>query len=76
MAEALQKDPALNANYRLISNVVHDGKPEEGTYRAAVYIHSLGAWMEMQDLYSREVLETLVEASQGYLMFFERVETN
>ena len=56
--------------------MVHDGKPEEGTYRASVYIHTLGVWMEMQDLYTREILETLVEASQGYLMFFERIESN
>lgn len=74
MTDALQKDSALPTRYRLISNVVHDGKPEEGAYRAAVYIHTLGAWMEMQDLYSREILDTLVEASQGYLMFFERVD--
>ena len=70
----MHNDPTIHTKYKLISNIVHDGKPEEGSYKSSVFMHRLGVWMEMQNLYTREILETLVQASQAYVLFFERID--
>lgn len=62
--------------YKLISTVVHEGKPLEGSYKCMVNVKQLGVWLELQDLYSRETLEALVQTSAAYMLFFERVESN
>ena len=38
-----------NTTYDLIANIVHDGKPSEGSYRIHVLHHVSGAGFSMQE---------------------------
>jgi len=65
-------EQGVQTKYRLLSNIVHEGKYGAGHYKVSVNISKLGLWIELQDLYTRETIETLVLSSQAYLLFFER----
>ncbi|CAH9077132.1 unnamed protein product [Cuscuta epithymum] len=62
----------LCSKYDLIANVVHDGKPGEGSYRAFVQRKSGGLWFEMQDLHVTETLSHMVALSEAYLQIYEQ----
>ena len=76
LLESAQSDVNISTRYRLISSVVHEGKVLEGAYKTTVYVSQIDKWMEIQDLYTRETLASLVQASPAYMLFFERIDSN
>ncbi|CAJ2671911.1 unnamed protein product [Trifolium pratense] len=62
----------LHSKYDLIANIVHDGKPGEGSYRAFVQRKSEELWYEMQDLHVSETLPHLVALSEAYMQIYEQ----
>lgn len=62
----------LRTKYDLIANVVHDGKPGEGSYRVFVQRKSEELWYEMQDLHVSETLPQMVALSETYMQIYEQ----
>ncbi|CAA2988464.1 U4 tri-snRNP-associated 2-like [Olea europaea subsp. europaea] len=62
----------LRSKYDLIANIVHDGKPGEGSYRAFVQRKSEELWYEMQDLHVSETLPQMVALSETYMQIYEQ----
>ncbi|KAI4371169.1 hypothetical protein MLD38_019435 [Melastoma candidum] len=65
-------DQKLRSKYDLIANVVHDGKPGEGSYRVFVQRKSEELWYEMQDLHVSETLPQMVALSEAYMQIYEQ----
>ncbi|CAI5965268.1 unnamed protein product [Closterium sp. NIES-65] len=70
--EGLEGGGKLRSKYDLIANVVHDGKPGEGSYRAFVQRKAEEAWYEMQDLHVTETLPQMVALSEAYIQIYEQ----
>ncbi|TSW89636.1 U4/U6.U5 tri-snRNP-associated protein 2 [Bagarius yarrelli] len=56
-----------NTTYDLVANVVHDGKPSEGSYRIHVLHHGTGKWYELQDLQVTDILPQMITLSEAYI---------
>jgi U4/U6.U5 tri-snRNP-associated protein 2 len=68
-----RENQKLRSKYDLIANIVHDGKPDKGSYRAFVQRKSKELWCEMQDLHvSEETLPDLVALSETYMQIYEQ----
>ncbi|WJX11848.1 hypothetical protein P8452_02411 [Trifolium repens] len=67
-----KENQKLHSKYDLIANIVHDGKPGEGSYRAFVQRKSEELWYEMQDLHVSETLPHLVALSEAYMQIYEQ----
>uniref|UniRef100_A0A8C1ZQG8 Ubiquitin carboxyl-terminal hydrolase 39 n=1 Tax=Cyprinus carpio TaxID=7962 RepID=A0A8C1ZQG8_CYPCA len=50
--------------YDLVANIVHDGKPTEGSYRIHVLHHGTGKWYELQDLQVIDILPQMITIIQ------------
>lgn len=64
----------VRSKYDLIANIVHDGKPGEGSYRVFVQRKSEELWYEMQDLHVSETLPQMVALSETYMQIYEQQE--
>lgn len=64
---ALIKD----TKYNLIANVVHDGEPTKGTYRAHIFHKGSNRWYEMQDLHVSETLPPMITLTESYIQIYE-----
>ena len=64
-----------SATYDLIANIVHDGTPDDGSYRAMVYHAPDKNWYETQDLRVAEVLPQQVNLTETYVQIYERRDT-
>ncbi|KAJ8769699.1 hypothetical protein K2173_005302 [Erythroxylum novogranatense] len=62
----------LRSKYDLVANIVHDGKPKEGSYRVFVQRKSEELWYEMQDLHVSETLPQMVALSEAYVQIYEQ----
>ncbi|KAL3619888.1 hypothetical protein CASFOL_034800 [Castilleja foliolosa] len=62
----------MRSKYDLIANMVHDGKPGEGSYRVFVQRKSEELWYEMQDLHVSETLPQMVALSEAYMQIYEQ----
>uniref|UniRef100_A0A3B3ZXE0 Ubiquitin carboxyl-terminal hydrolase 39 n=1 Tax=Periophthalmus magnuspinnatus TaxID=409849 RepID=A0A3B3ZXE0_9GOBI len=71
-AQATEK----NTTYDLVANVVHDGKPTEGSYRIHVLHHGTGKWYEMQDLQVIDILPQMITLSEAYIQIWKRQESS
>ncbi|KAL3820797.1 hypothetical protein ACJIZ3_006702 [Penstemon smallii] len=69
---APNKNEKLRSKYDLIANIVHDGKPGEGSYRVFVQRKSEELWYEMQDLHVSETLPQMVALSETYMQIYEQ----
>ncbi|KAJ7561746.1 hypothetical protein O6H91_03G039700 [Diphasiastrum complanatum] len=69
---ALTHNNRMRSKYDLIANLVHDGKPGEGSYRVFVQRKSEEAWYEMQDLHVAETLPQMVALSEAYMQIYEQ----
>ncbi|NXA62672.1 SNUT2 protein, partial [Mohoua ochrocephala] len=56
-----------HTTYDLIANIVHDGKPSEGSYRIHVLHHGTGKWYELQDLQVTDILPQMITLSEAYI---------
>ncbi|KNA12437.1 hypothetical protein SOVF_125660 [Spinacia oleracea] len=66
-----EDDEKSRSKYDLISNIVHDGKPSEGSYRVFVQRKSEEQWYEVQDLHVSETLPQMVALSEAYIQVYE-----
>ncbi|KAJ8545172.1 hypothetical protein K7X08_017755 [Anisodus acutangulus] len=69
---APKENEKLRSKYDLIANIVHDGKPGEGSYRVFVQRKSEELWYEMQDLHVSETLPQMVALSEAYMQIYEQ----
>uniref|UniRef100_T1GP84 ubiquitinyl hydrolase 1 n=1 Tax=Megaselia scalaris TaxID=36166 RepID=T1GP84_MEGSC len=60
-----------NTKYNLVSNIVHDGEPSKGTFRAHIYHKSNGQWYEMQDLHVTDILPQMITLTESYIQIYE-----
>ncbi|XP_024156681.1 U4/U6.U5 tri-snRNP-associated protein 2 isoform X1 [Rosa chinensis] len=67
-----KENERLRSKYDLIANIVHDGKPGEGSYRVFVQRKSEELWYEMQDLHVSETLPQMVALSEAYMQIYEQ----
>ncbi|KAG8440976.1 hypothetical protein GDO86_006638 [Hymenochirus boettgeri] len=61
-----------NTTYDLVANIVHDGKPNEGSYRIHVLHHGTGKWYELQDLQVTDILPQMITLSEAYIQIWKR----
>ncbi|KAJ4976568.1 hypothetical protein NE237_001674 [Protea cynaroides] len=66
-----KENEKLRSKFDLIANIVHDGKPGEGSYRVFVQRKSEELWYEMQDLHVAETLPQMVALSEAYMQIYE-----
>ncbi|PWA70244.1 U4/U6.U5 tri-snRNP-associated protein 2 [Artemisia annua] len=67
-----KEEERLCSKYDLVANVVHDGKPDDGTYKAFVRRKSEESWYLMQDLHVAETQPQMVALSETYLQIYEQ----
>ncbi|KAA0200201.1 hypothetical protein HAZT_HAZT001262 [Hyalella azteca] len=60
-----------NPLYDLVANIVHDGQPDNGTYRCHVLHKGTGKWYEMQDLHVKEIEPQMLALSESYIQIYE-----
>ncbi|XP_072493063.1 ubiquitin carboxyl-terminal hydrolase 39 isoform X2 [Notamacropus eugenii] len=65
-----------NTTYDLIANIVHDGKPTEGSYRIHVLHHGTGKWYELQDLQVTDILPQMITLSEAYIQIWKRRDSD
>lgn len=63
-------------SYELKANVIHDGKPNQGSFRAQVYHEGRKEWFEIQDLNVEKLLCQSVMVSESYIHFYEMKKGN
>ncbi|KAI6227254.1 hypothetical protein M3Y99_01273200 [Aphelenchoides fujianensis] len=56
--------------YDLITNIVHDGKPEGGTYRVQLLHPGTNKWYEMEDLSVKEILPQMITLAECYIQIW------
>ncbi|BFG01268.1 U4/U6.U5 tri-snRNP-associated protein 2 [Drosophila madeirensis] len=61
-----------DTKYNLVANIVHDGDPKKGTYRAHILHKANGQWYEMQDLHVTEILPQMITLTESYIQIYER----
>jgi U4/U6.U5 tri-snRNP-associated protein 2 len=57
--------------YSLMSNVIHDGKPNQGTFRVQVKNKASQNWFDIQDLNVIKIMPQSVVFSESYIHFYE-----
>uniref|UniRef100_A0A2K5BUC6 ubiquitinyl hydrolase 1 n=1 Tax=Aotus nancymaae TaxID=37293 RepID=A0A2K5BUC6_AOTNA len=61
-----------NTTYDLIANIMHDGKPSEGSYRIHMLHHGTGKWYELQDLQVTDILPQMIMLLEAYIQIWKR----
>ena len=65
------KEPGKSYKYSLIAQVVHEGKPNSGTYKIQVLQRASGQWIEIQDLNVLPIMPQMVSLSESYMLVLE-----
>lgn len=65
-----------NIRYDLMSNIIHDGKPNQGTFRIQIRHKGRNEWYEIQDLNVEKIVSQSVIVSESYIHFYEKVKEN
>ena len=60
------------ATYRLVGNVLHEGKPEAGSYKAQAVHRAEGGWYELQELHVSGIEEEFVSFSEVLVQVYAR----
>lgn len=63
-----------NASYKLIAAVLHDGPPNSGHYRIAIYHKASKQWFELNDTKVKATHFHLVSLADTYILLYEHVE--
>jgi len=69
--EAKQRYGETGAQYDLISNIVHEGKPDSGAYKLQTLHQGSGKWFEMQDLHVDQILPETLPLSEAFIQIYE-----
>ena len=54
-----------------MANIIHEGKPGAGLFRAQVKHKLLDSWFDIQDLHIINIMAQLVAVSESYIHFYE-----
>jgi len=73
--EAKKKYIESGAQYDLISNIVHEGKPETGAYKLQILHQGSGKWFELQDLHVDKILPETLPLSEAFIQIYELQKT-
>ena len=69
--------PTINCNksnkYSLVSNIIHEGNPDNGSFLIQTKIDSSDEWCSIQDLIINPILPLEVEQSESFIHFYEGV---
>ena len=60
------------SKYDLIANVVHDGRPDTGSYRVHMHRKVEDQWYEVENLRVVDILPQVVALSETYLQVYEQ----
>jgi U4/U6.U5 tri-snRNP-associated protein 2 len=60
-----------NIKYNILSNIIHDGKPESGMFRVQVKDKPLDKWFDIQDLNVNQIMPQSVVVSESYIHVYE-----
>jgi U4/U6.U5 tri-snRNP-associated protein 2 len=71
--EEITGENTLNKNlkYDLLANVIHDGKPDAGSFRVQVKNKALDQWFDIQDLNVAPIMAQSVVVSESYIHAYE-----
>lgn len=69
---AENKKANKETRYNLIANIVHDGEPGKGTYRAHILHKATNQWYEMQDLHVTSILPQMITLTEAYIQIYEQ----
>lgn len=69
--DVVSKEAGKSYKYSVIAQVVHDGKPDSGTYKAQVLQKVSGNWFEIQDLSVIPIESQTVTLSESYMLLLE-----
>lgn len=59
-------------SYDLISNIIHDGKPDNGSFRVQIRNHFANEeWSDIRDLNVSSIVPQDVNVSESYIHFYE-----
>ncbi|EYC17225.1 hypothetical protein Y032_0031g2346 [Ancylostoma ceylanicum] len=61
--------------YDLVANVVHDGKPDSGTYRIQLVHVGSRKWFELEDLHVKEILPQMIVLAESYIQVSLNIKT-
>ncbi|CAI4223319.1 unnamed protein product [Auanema sp. JU1783] len=53
--------------YDLVANIVHEGTPEEGSYRVQLVHQGSQKWFELEDLHVKEILPQMIVLAESYI---------
>lgn len=56
--------------YDLVSNIVHDGQPESGSYRVQLFHGGAQKWYELEDLHVKEILPQMITLAESYIQIW------
>jgi U4/U6.U5 tri-snRNP-associated protein 2 len=59
------------SKYNLIANVVHDGQPDQGTYRVHMHRKVEDQWYEVENLRVVDILPQVVALSETYMQVYQ-----
>ncbi|KAK5964778.1 Ubiquitin Specific Protease [Trichostrongylus colubriformis] len=57
--------------YDLVANIVHDGKPDAGTYRIQLVHVGSRKWFELEDLHVKEILPQMIVLAESYIQIWK-----
>ncbi|ETN72198.1 ubiquitinyl hydrolase 1 [Necator americanus] len=62
--------------YDLVANIVHDGKPDSGTYRIQLvhvvrWFKGSRKWFELEDLHVKEILPQMIVLAESYIQIWK-----
>lgn len=61
--------------YDLVSNIVHDGRPESGSYRVQLIHNGTQKWYELEDLHVKEILPQMITLAESYIQIWRLNKT-
>ncbi len=63
-----------NIKYSLNSNIIHEGRPNQGNYKIQIKHKCLNEWFEIQDLNIQKIFSETVLMSESYIQFYEQIQ--
>ena len=62
----------LDSTYNILANIIHDGKPEQGTYKIQIKNKIRKEWYQIKDLNVETILPESVLIDESYIQFYEK----
>uniref|UniRef100_A0A0N5BIM1 USP domain-containing protein n=1 Tax=Strongyloides papillosus TaxID=174720 RepID=A0A0N5BIM1_STREA len=72
--DCLSKEAKLThkyTTYDLLCNIVHDGKPDSGTYRIQLLHKATKKWFELEDMHVKEILAQSITLTESYIQIWK-----